>query len=101
MLKLFLGEFVGTFIFLTTIIFVTSQNQNDITSAFKIGAALIVVIAILGNITGGHFNPAVSIMFFLNNHLSMDKLLLYIVAQIAGGVLALLFFKLMMIKNFQ
>jgi len=100
MLKLVLGEFIGTFIFLSTIIFVVGQSPNDITNLFKIGLALIVVIAIYGNITGGHFNPAVSIMFFLNNQLTIDKLFLYILAQIAGGAVALLIFKLMTGKNF-
>jgi glycerol uptake facilitator-like aquaporin len=34
-------------------------------------------------------------MFYLNNQLSIDKLFLYILAQIAGGVTALLLFKYM------
>ena len=95
MLKLFLGEFIGTFIFLSTIIFVVGLGPNDANNLFKIGFGLIVAAAIFGKITGAHFNPAVSIMFFLNNQLSIDKLFLYIIAQIAGGILALLIFKLM------
>jgi glycerol uptake facilitator-like aquaporin len=95
MLKLFLGELIGTFVFLSTIIFSVGLSSSDITNLFKIGFGLIIAIAIFGKITGGHFNPAVSIMFFLNNQLSIDKLFLYIIAQIAGGVLALLLFKFM------
>ena len=95
MLKLFLGELIGTFVFLSTIIFSVGLSSSDITNLFKIGFGLIIAIAIVGKITGGHFNPAVSIMFFLNNQLSIDKLFLYIIAQIAGGVLALLLFKFM------
>jgi glycerol uptake facilitator-like aquaporin len=95
MLNLFIGEFLGTFIFLSAIIFSVGFNPNDMLILFKVGLGLIVACAIFGKVTGAHFNPAVSIMFYLNNQLSIDKLFLYILAQIAGGVTALLLFKYM------
>src|SRR3984957_1208581 len=51
------------------------------------GAILVVLITILGPISGAHFNPAVSIVFALKRELSMRDAVTYIIAQIIGGIL--------------
>ena len=50
------------------------------------GAMLVVLITILGPISGAHFNPAVSLVFALKCELTPRDALLYISAQVAGGV---------------
>lgn len=75
-----LVEFIGTFFFLYVII-VTGN-------AFAIGAALAVAIMIGGPISGGHFNPAVSIMMTVAGKLPTKEVMPYIIAQIAGGLAA-------------
>jgi glycerol uptake facilitator-like aquaporin len=50
------------------------------------GAILVVLITILGPISGAHFNPAVSLVFTLKGDLPAREALLYVAAQIAGGV---------------
>ena len=50
------------------------------------GAILVVLIAILGPISGAHFNPAVTVIFALKRELTPRDALLYIVVQIAGGI---------------
>ena len=50
------------------------------------GAMLVVLIAILGPISGAHFNPAVSLVFALKRDLARQDAALYVAAQIAGGV---------------
>ncbi|RWE70942.1 MIP/aquaporin family protein [Mesorhizobium sp.] len=50
------------------------------------GAMLVVLITILGPISGAHFNPAVSLVFCLNRSLPARDLPAYIAAQFAGGV---------------
>lgn len=50
------------------------------------GAMLVVLITILGPISGAHFNPAVSLVFFLKRELSQRETLLYVAVQILGGV---------------
>ena len=50
------------------------------------GAILVVLITILGPISGAHFNPAVSLIFALKRDLTPRDALLYMVAQIAGGI---------------
>jgi glycerol uptake facilitator-like aquaporin len=50
------------------------------------GAILVVLITILGPISGAHFNPAVSLVFALKRELPPRDAALYIAAQIAAGV---------------
>jgi glycerol uptake facilitator-like aquaporin len=49
------------------------------------GAILVVLITILGPISGAHFNPAVSLVFALKGELTPRDALGYVVAQVAGG----------------
>jgi glycerol uptake facilitator-like aquaporin len=50
------------------------------------GAILVVLITILGPISGAHFNPAVSLVFALKRELPRRDAALYIAAQTIGGV---------------
>lgn len=50
------------------------------------GAILVVLITMLGPVSGAHFNPAVSLMFALRRELPMREAGLYSAAQIGGGI---------------
>jgi glycerol uptake facilitator-like aquaporin len=50
------------------------------------GAILVVLITILGPISGAHFNPAVSLVFVLKRDLMPRDAFLYIAMQVAGGI---------------
>jgi glycerol uptake facilitator-like aquaporin len=50
------------------------------------GAILVVLITILGPISGAHFNPAVTLIFALKRDLMPRDALLYMAAQVAGGI---------------
>ncbi|MDA9403139.1 aquaporin [Bradyrhizobium sp. CCBAU 45389] len=50
------------------------------------GAILVVLITVLGPISGAHFNPAVTLVFTGRRELPVNEAALYIVAQIAGGI---------------
>ena len=77
----FVVEFLGTLFFLYVIL-ATGQP-------LAIGAALVVAIMLGGKISGGNFNPAVSVMMASAGKLPMHDLLPYVVAQVAGGLAAL------------
>jgi len=49
-------------------------------------AILVVLITILGPISGAHFNPAVTLVFALKRELTARDALLYVAAQVAGGI---------------
>ena len=50
------------------------------------GAILVVLITVLGPISGAHFNPAVTLVFAGKRELPVNEAVLYVVAQIAGGI---------------
>ncbi len=50
------------------------------------GAILMVLILIFGPISGGHFNPAVTLAFTVRRELSAGDAVAYVLAQIAGGI---------------
>lgn len=75
-----LVEFLGTLFFLYVII--TTGN------ALAIGAALAIAIMVGGKISGGNFNPAVTIMMAVSGKQSMNDVVPYILAQVAGGLAA-------------
>ena len=51
------------------------------------GAILVVLITVLGPISGAHFNPAVSLVFALKRELTARDTVIYIAAQVLGGIL--------------
>lgn len=50
------------------------------------GAILVVLITILGPVSGAHFNPAVTLVFGLRREIETKSALAYVLAQIAGGI---------------
>src|SRR5246500_3514272 len=67
------------------------------------GAILVVLITILGPISGAHFNPAVSLVFALKRELTLREAVLYaagqIVGDLAGTLAAHLMFALPLIET--
>ncbi len=59
------------------------------------GAMLVVLITILGPVSGAHFNPAVSLVFAARGDLRKGDLLPYTAAQIVGGILGTMIAHLM------
>ena len=80
-------EFLGTMFFLY--VMVASGKP------LAVAAALLVVTIMLGPISGGHFNPAATIMLANAGKLQMNDVLPYILAQVAGGLAALELYKKM------
>ena len=95
----YISEFIGTFILLVSIVgsgIAGQQYTNDqmvilFSHAVVIGFTLIFIIRIFANFSGAHFNPIVSIIFFLQKELSSRDLFLYILIQIIAAVLGTLF----------
>lgn len=88
----FLAELIGTFIFLGTIITVINSTESTM-NFLKIGLALIVSISFFGGVSGGAFNPAVSLLLYINDKISIQVMAVQIVAQICGCLLAVLVFR--------
>jgi glycerol uptake facilitator-like aquaporin len=88
------AEALGTALLVATVVgsgIMAASLTRDVALALlgntlPTGAILVVLITILGPISGAHFNPAVSLVFALKRLLTPRDALLYIVAQIAGGI---------------
>jgi glycerol uptake facilitator-like aquaporin len=82
-LKKVIAEFLGTFTFLLAI--AGASTSGSPLKQASLALTLGLMILTLGGISGGHFNPAVSIYFFAKKQLSFGELVSYIVAQLAGA----------------
>jgi MIP family channel proteins len=52
------------------------------------GLAIAIMVSALGHISGGHFNPAVSIAFWVTKRIGTMEVFLYWTAQVLGGIAA-------------
>jgi glycerol uptake facilitator-like aquaporin len=94
----FAAEFLGTGLLVAAVvgsgIMAASLTQDGalalLANTLPTGAILIVLITILGPISGAHLNPAVSLVFALRRELPFGALGLYVGAQIVGAVMGTL-----------
>ena len=92
------AEFIGTFalvFFGEGAICVDMQFRNNatggiglLTIALAHGLAIAIMVSAMGHISGGHFNPAVTIGFWVTKRLSTLDTLLYWLLQVAGATAA-------------
>ena len=84
----FLAELLGTtfliFTFLLLLVFKSDYGYYN----FEVPLILTTMIYLFGKISGGHFNPAVSIPMCLRKKISLCECFYYIGAQILGGFIA-------------
>ena len=73
-----LAEYLGTTAFLSSVAFVGTP--------VVIAGTLFVVILLIGTISGGHVNPAITLWAFLSGKVNQTKAISYVGAQLAGAV---------------
>ena len=87
------AEFLGTFLFLTmgyasVAAFRTAQVPSLLVVPFAFSFGLLAAIFAFGHISGGHYNPAVTIAMVLDKRTTTVNALGYIVAQVIGALAA-------------
>lgn len=85
-MKKYVIEFVGTFLFVLSIIGIVQDASALI--ALYIGIALAALVYMGGGISGAHYNPAVTLGIFLNKKISSLDSLGYIISQLLWGFCA-------------
>ncbi len=84
----YLTEFIGTFFLVSTIGYtVITPGAGDM-APLAIGAALMVMIYAGGHVSGGHYNPAVTLAVYLRGRCSAADVIPYWIAQLAGAAIA-------------
>ena len=100
-MKKLVGEFVGTFFLIicgTGAIIINKESGGAITHAgiaITFGLIVMALIYALGDVSGAHFNPAVSIAFAVAKKFPVQKVAPYIAAQLAGALAASFTLKLL------
>tara|TARA_B110000263_G_scaffold245468_1_gene255087 strand:- start:156 stop:803 length:648 start_codon:yes stop_codon:yes gene_type:complete len=93
----YFAEGLGTFLLVAVVVgsgimAESLSNGNDaialIGNTLATGAILYVLIKMFSSISGAHFNPAVSFIFFLKNEIELKDFLCYILVQVVSGVIA-------------
>ncbi|HXA14789.1 MAG TPA: MIP/aquaporin family protein [Opitutaceae bacterium] len=85
-MKKYLVEFIGTFFLVFTV--GTSVRSGAPLAPLAIGSALMVMIFAGGHISGGHFNPAVTLAVWLRGKLGAKEVVPYWLAQFSAAVTA-------------
>jgi aquaporin Z len=87
----YIAEFIGTFFLVLTIgCTVIGGPRPGIIAPLAIGAALMVMVYAGGHISGGHYNPAVTLGILIRGKVQPADVVPYMVAQFAGGAVAAL-----------
>lgn len=83
-----LTEFIGTFFLVLTVCL--SVLTNAPLAGVAIGASLMVMVYMGGHVSGGHYNPAVSLAVLLRGKLSVFDFVAYVISQVLGALAAAL-----------
>lgn len=81
-----LSEFLGAFILVLTVSLDVVMASPS--APWSAAAALMCMIYSLGDVSGGHFNPAITLAVFLRGKCSLGLGLAYLASQLWGGILA-------------
>jgi aquaporin Z len=84
------AEFVGVFIFVFVSAGVVVNGASLLSVALASGLAFAVMITALGHISGGHFNPAITLGVLATGGITLGLAAVYWTSQLAGSVLAAL-----------
>ena len=87
-LKKYFVELIGAFFLMFTVGSAVALRGDGVIPAISIGFVLMVLVYAGGHVSGGHYNPAVSLAAAIRGALGWKQLLPYWLAQIAGGAAA-------------
>lgn len=102
MVKKTLSELLGTFLlvfFGVGAAIITQAGptnyQGLVITALIFGGVLTALISTLGEVSGGHFNPAVSIAMMIDKRINFIEFIMYVLAQFVGATCATFILKMM------
>lgn len=93
-MKKYISEFIGTLVLVlfacgtATVVGCATDNANVayLLTALAFGLVIVAMAYSIGNISGCHINPAVSLAMLINGKMSVIDFIGYIIAQFAGAI---------------
>jgi len=85
--KKYLAEMLGTMALMLFAVGTAIFSGDFVATGLAFGLALIAIIYVIGPISGGHVNPAVSLAFLIKKKLSAKDFAMYVCAQVIGALL--------------
>jgi aquaporin Z len=104
-MKKYIAEMIGTFALVfcgTGAIIINEISNGELTHlgiAMTFGLIVLAMIYALGDVSGAHFNPAVTIGFMVAKRMNTKDTTFYIVAQIMGALIASITLKILFPQN--
>ncbi len=89
-MRIWLAEFIGTFALVFVGVGTIASGISPVGVALAFGFVVAVMISAVGPISAAHFNPAVTVGFFVMRRITLPQLFLYWSAELSGAVTAML-----------
>lgn len=86
----YLTEFIGTFFLVFTIGCTVVAGATGVIPPLAIGASLMVMVYAGGHVSGGHYNPAVTLAVFIRGRCPGSDVIPYMISQAVGAIVAAL-----------
>ncbi len=93
------AEFIGTFTLVSAVCgaaLFSAPSAGLVAVAFAVGLSVLAMAFAVGHVSGGHFNPAVTLGLVAAGRFDPEKALYYVVTQVAGGLAAAFVFWLIL-----
>jgi MIP family channel proteins len=82
------AEAIGSFVLCFVVVLAISGGADLTGLALAYGLAMLILVAALGHVSGGHFNPAITLAFLVARRIDTAMAGIYWAAQLLGGVVA-------------
>lgn len=86
-MKKYISEFVGTFVLVLVgcgVAVVT--NANVVATSLAFGLTIVAMAYSIGNVSGCHINPAVSLSMLMTKQMKVKEFAFYVISQILGAI---------------
>ena len=86
-MKTYVSEFIGTCVLVLFGCGTAVVSGGDlVATSLAFGLSIVAMAYVIGNISGCHVNPAVSLAMLINNKLTVKEFICYVVSQVFGAV---------------
>ena len=86
-MKKYITEFIGTFFLVLTVGLAVNGGAGNM-APLAIGTALMIMVYAGGHISGGHYNPAVTLAVLIRGRVNTTDAISYMIVQVAGATAA-------------